>query len=96
MGLPIPHSMKAKLIIGLMAVILLPTQSEAKLTKYWVLKMGDSGGNYRAFTSPEACDAALRKYMADTKKIQARFKDLKLNTSAKCLNHLPYGYEIMR
>ncbi len=92
--------MQTKIIIGMLAVMLLPLQADAKLTKYWVLKMDtDSGGaSYRAFTSPEACDAAKRQYQADTKRTQARFKNagIKFASGVKCLNHLPYGYKVLR
>jgi hypothetical protein len=92
--------MRTKIIISLIAILLLPPQAEAKLTKHWVLKMGlNGGGNYRAFTSPEACDAALRQWISGMKKMQAKFKNIKgmrLEASGKCMDHLPYGYEIVR
>ena len=36
--------MQTKIIIGMLAVMLLPPQADAKLTKYWVLKIQSSGG----------------------------------------------------
>jgi hypothetical protein len=93
--------MRTKIIIGLIAMTLLPTQSEAKLTKYWVLKMGSgwSTPSYRVFKSPEACEAAKRWYVVQMKKLKAQIKTTDgrpVDTEAKCMNHLPYGYEIVR
>ena len=93
--------MRIHIIIGLAALMLLPNLAEAKLTKYWVLKMSISGGSadYHVFTSPVICQAAMRQWLANMKTLQNKFKnekDMHLNADAKCLNHIPYGYAVVR
>jgi hypothetical protein len=93
--------MRTKIIIGIVALMLLPTHVEAKLTKHWVLKMGSgwSTPSYRAFKSSEACEAAKRWYVAQAKKLKAQIKTIDghpVDTEAKCMDHIPYGYELVR
>jgi hypothetical protein len=86
------------LLLTSLLVTTAPHIAQAKLTKYWVLKISFGySPSYYAFKSPRACEDAKKKYLKDMATINARFKGqkgvLQQKFTAKCLNHIPLGYD---
>ena len=80
-----------RIFISAFAILIGANSVEAALTKYWVLKMGGMGGqdSLQAYKSPEACERARRGLLAVLKKY-------KMTGWARCLDHIPPGFEILR
>ena len=74
-----------------LALIIGASSVEAAQTRYWILKSGGSGGQdyLQAYKSPQACERAKRNLLDILQKY-------KMPGWARCLDHVPPDYEVVK
>ena len=87
-----------KLFAAILALFAICATADAKLTKYWVLKMYFKSGvpQYTAYKSREACEREKRRLTIGFKQLARKHKGINMEVELKCLDRIPLGYKILR
>ena len=87
-----------KLFVTILALFAICATAEAKLTKYWVLKMSINGAvaQYTAYKTREACEREKRRLTIGFKQLARKHKGINMEVELKCLDRIPPGYKILR
>jgi hypothetical protein len=87
-----------KLFVTLLALFAICATADAKLTKYWVLKMSINSAvaQYTAYKSREACEREKRRLTVGFKQLARKHKGINMEVELKCLDRIPFGYKIPR
>jgi hypothetical protein len=87
-----------KLFAAILALFAMCATADAKLTKYWVLKMSINSAvaQYTAYKSREACEREKRRLTIGFKQLARKHKGVNMEVELKCLDRIPHGYKILR
>ena len=87
-----------KLFVTIFALFAICATADAKLSKYWVLKMYIKSGvpQYTAYKSREACEREKRRLTIGFKQLARKHSGINMEVELKCLDRIPPGYKILR